>query len=200
MMNKRVKVVVSFAVLLCSVVLLAFWMGSFGGPSGIKDADQSEDKSMEYLADQYAGTNSTLEDVLQEIDNQTQSAQLSAEDANWLKARITELRNAASPQEQQLPEQPETFEDFTNYFVSFDSQTLSKIEMAQALYDQYSRSLGLNAPITQSMLQVLNQAKLKETGNLMFIDSEINRLILNGTVTSEQGFLLKARVYELRAP
>jgi hypothetical protein len=185
-------------ILVCSIASVAILLGNLSNSSVIENAEQDHAKSMEDLATQYASTNSSLKEVFQKIDNQTQSEQLTAEDANWLKARITEMTSAATPQPQ--PDQPETFEDFTNYFANYDSQVLNDIKTAQELYEQYLRNPGPNAPITQSMLQVLNQSKLKETNNLMFIDAEINQLIINGTLTNAQGTSLREHVHELRTP
>jgi hypothetical protein len=99
-----------------------------------------------------------------------------------------------------VPAQPKTFEGYTAYFAAFDSTTLSEIKTAKSLYDQYSRNPGPDAQITQVTLQVLNQARLKETCNLMLINTDIDQLVVNGTLTWEQGTLLRERVQQLRVP
>jgi hypothetical protein len=153
---------------------------------------------MEDIAAEYADKNSTLDQVLKDIDSLAQSQNLTADETEWLKARVTELRNAASYQEP--PEQPETFEEYVEYFANYDSQVLNAIRTAQKLYDQYVQNPGPDEAITQSTLQVLNQAKFKENGNLMVIDLEISQLVQNGTLTNEQGALLRERVHQLRTP
>ena len=197
-MNKRVTAAVSLAILLCSAVSFAVWINTSKSPSGVDAAEQSHAEAMEDLADQYANAFSTFPEVLQEIDNKTLNNQLTPEEADWLKVRVAELRSAASSQ--QGLNQPETFEAYTGYFVSYGSQVLSDIRTAQQLYDQYSRNPASNGSITQGILQTLNQARLKEASNLVLIDAEINQLILNGTLTNSEGALLREHVHEARAP
>lgn len=197
-MNKWAKASVLLIVLVFSAALLAFWVGNTASPPETENTSQSNSQSMEDLATEYADKNSTLEQVLKDIDSLAQSDNMTSDEAASLKARVTELRNAASREE--LPQQPETFEDFTQYFVDYNSQTLTDIRTFQKLYDQYVKNPGSDAPITQSTLQALNQAKFKETINLMNIDAEINELMINGTLTTVQGASLRERVYQLRSP
>jgi len=195
-MKKWFKIAATLVFLAFTVVPLALWLKN-SSPSS-SESLQSNDESMENVAAEYADENSTLEQVLEEIDSLAQNGNMTDEQAEWLKTRVAELRTAASFEEP--PKQPETFDEYTEYFANFDSQTLNDVRTAQNLYDHYWRNPGPDAPITQSTLQVLNQAKLKENGNLAFIDSEINKLVTNGTLTDGQGVLLRERVHQLRLP
>lgn len=198
-MNRRIIVVFSLIALACLVAVTAFWISNTTKPSNItQENGQSSSASMEDLAVEYADKPLTPEQISQELDKMVQNKTLTSEEADWLNARIAEIRNAAS--NQQTLNQPTTLEDYVQYYGDYDSQILNDIKTAQKLYDQYFRNPGPDAPITQSTLQALNQAKLRESGNILHIDSEINQLIINGTVTSEQGTWLRERIHQLRTP
>lgn len=197
-MNKWAKTSFLLIVVVFSAALLTFWVGNTTSPPKTENTAQSNSQPMEGLATEYADKNSSLEQTLTDIDSLAQSSNLTSDEVEWLKARVTELRNAASLEE--LPQQPQTFEDYTQYFVDYNSQTLTDVRTFQKLYDQYVKNPGSDAPITQSTLQALNQAKFKETINLVNIDEEINQLMINGTLTTVQGASLRERVYQLRSP
>ena len=200
-MKKRTIVVFSIIALACSVAIAALWVGNTNNPSKISTSEktgQSSGDSMEDLADEYADKSLSQEQVSEDLDKLVQNKTLTVEEANWLKARIAEIRDAASSQ--QTPIQPGTLEEYIQYYADYDRQLLNDIKTAQKLYDQYSQNQGSNAPITQSTLQALNQAKLMESINILHIDTEINQLMLNGTITTEQGTWLKERVHQLRTP
>src|SRR3990172_3953217 len=200
-MKKRTIVVFSLIALACSVTIAAFWVGNTNNPSKISSSEETEQSSadsMEDLADEYADKSLSQEQVSEDIDKLVQNKTLTVEEANWLKARIAEIRNVASSEQALI--QPSTLEEYIQYYADYDRQLLNDIKTAQKLYDQYSQNQGPNAPITQSTLQALNQAKLMESINILHIDTEINQLMLNGTITTEQGTWLKERVDQLRTP
>lgn len=196
-MSKRTKTVSLLIILLCSGAFFIFFVANFANSSSSRAPEKSNAQSLDDLATQYANTSTSLNQVLQDLDSLAQNQTLTAEETDWLKTRISELRGAGSNPETLA--QPETLEAYATYFADFDSQTLSEIKTAQNLYDQYTNNPGPDAPITQATLHVLDQVRLKETYNLIFINSEINQLVVNGTLTCEQGVLLRERAQQLRA-
>jgi len=198
-MNKRTITAISFFIFVISIALLAFWTSNATNPSETKKAEQRDAKSMDDIAAEYAENSSSLEQALQDINSLVEDKQLTVEEADWLKARVAELRDLAS--RQQTLEQPETVEEYLQYFVGYNSQFSNEVKTIQRLYDQYVQNPGPNAPITQSTLQALNQVKLKENINIMGIDAEISQLIFNGTLTNEQAIWLKEQVHhQFQAP
>lgn len=196
MMKRRTVTVVALLIIASSIALLGLWIANTGNPSETEETEKSQAQSAEDMAEEYADKSSSMEEVSEEINALIQSNQLTVEEAEWLKARIGELRNIAS--RQQMSTQPETLEEYIQYFAEYNSQDLSDIKTAQRLYEQYLRNPGPDSPITQSTLQALNQAKLKESFNILNIDAEINQLVVNGTLTSAEGAWLKEQVYRLR--
>jgi glutamyl/glutaminyl-tRNA synthetase len=194
--SKRTKTVSLLIILLCSGAFLIFFVANFASSSSSRAPEKSNAQSLDDLATQYANTSTPLNQVLQDLDSLAQNQTLTAEETDWLKTRISELRGAGSSSETLA--QPETLEAYATYFADYDSQTLSEIKTAQNLYDQYTHNPGPDAPITQATLHVLDQVRLRETYNLIFINSEINQLVVNGTLTCEQGVLLRERVQQLR--
>lgn len=197
-MNRRVIGLVSLLFLACSIVLLVFWTAPAGTPSQIGNIEHNSAKSLDDQAAELAYNSSTLEQALEDIDDMVQGKQLTAEEADWLKARVAEMKDVAS--RQQTTDQPETLEDYARYLAGYNSQSLNDVKTIQKLCDQYLQNPGPNAPITQSTLQALSQAKLKESNTILRIDTEINLLIFNGTLTNEQGVWLRTQVHQLRAP
>jgi FtsZ-interacting cell division protein ZipA len=177
--DKRTIAVVSLIILVCSIVLFGFWIGNSRNPSVTEEAKLSNDKSAEDKAEEYANTSSTTNESQNDTDSQIQS------------------NTTSSPQ---MPDQPETLEEYMQYFADYNSQSLTDIRTTQMLYEQYLQNPGPSAAITQSTLQALNQAKLKESINIVNIDTEINQLVLNGTLTNAEGTWLKEQVHRLRTP
>jgi polyhydroxyalkanoate synthesis regulator phasin len=167
-------------------------------PVGTNEAESSNAKSMDELAQDLADNSSSTEQISQDIDAMVQNGQLSSEEAATLKARIDALRNAASTQPDS--QQPKTMEEFVQYYREYDAETLSQIKKFQNLYDQYSRIQGTDASITQAAWQAFNQVKLRENNNLIIINEEINQLLINGTLTSNQANWLKEHIQKLRTP
>jgi len=177
--DKRTIAVVSLIILVSAIVLFGFWIGNTRNPTVTEEAKQSNDKSAEDKAEEYANTSSTTNESQNDTDQQIQS-------------------NVTSSQP--ISDQPETLEEYMQYFADYNSETLTDIKTAQRLYEQYLQNPGPSAAITQSTLQALNLAKLKENINILNIDTEINQLVLNGTLTNAEGTWLKEQVHRLRTP
>jgi hypothetical protein len=196
-MDKRISGFVLLTVLFFCSVLSVFLLSNLGLTSA-NFAEKSRSQSIDDFNSQTTNTSTPMNQAQQTTDSFAPNQSVTDNEADWLKARVAALRSAGSSLGSTA--QPGSFEAYTEYFVTFDAQTLNQIETAQGLYEQYVRNPGPDSPITQVMLQVLNQAKLKESLNLFIINSQIDQLVVNGTLTSGQGVVMKDRVQQLRTP